>query len=230
MLRHSFQSLILLSVILFSGCKAVEIITPKGTYQDPIDQFQVKFKGSYGGGFNAYIIYVNQNGDEIERIEITNSFSQPWEANRTSTAESMPFRELQTGERLRMEVDGFRNSPPSISAATNSSFRPASIEVENLPLPLRQFIVREGQTITVELIVPSAPPRPWTVTVIPENDRVALGNQAVAGQPYNVTIPANDRRFNFTLRGIQGGGNCRLMIESEGYQGISNIPVLVIPR
>ena len=110
-------------------------------------------------------------------------------------------------------------SEPAWTSSSLSPTCPAGSTCFVLPNrpPASVIPIQEGETHTVTVFVPSAPPRPLRVEVFTPNSNVVSLNNQSAGMPIILEIPTNDRRTTFTIRGIQQG-NFLLKAKAVGYQ------------
>ncbi len=193
---------------LVAGCQhSVKITEPlPGTYKNKVVTLSVKFHPDFQPGtFQA-----NLSGQTI-----TNLFQPPPAPNGTSTArivyppDYMDFH--FNSNKQKLVVDGEFSTPtfklfgiPTRFTRDTSEFIPPYVRVFRGTTSLdANLTLKEGETIVATAFVVEAPKDRLVVTIT-GHSFVSLNNQA-AGKNIEVVIEPNNRRAEFTVRGIQTG-------------------------
>ena len=188
------------------GCtKSVTIVQPlDGTYTSPVTPLTVKFHPEFKPGtFQANLSGTN----------ITSLFHPTPAAGGTSTAEIVyppSFMDADySGNVQRLVVDGDFTTPTgglgNRVTPDSSNFTPPSFRIFRGRTSFDPVLtLKERETITATAFVDQAPKEGLRVTIT-GNSLVSLNDQP-AGQDIQVVIMPNDRRADFTVRGIQAGG------------------------
>lgn len=193
---------LLVFVLGVAGCThSVTIVTPKdGSYADPVTPITVEFHGDFKPGtFHA----------TLSGTDITPLFQPPPAPGGQSSALLAPPRFMDAehdNNTQHLIVDADFTTPTgglgNRVTRDSSKFRPPMIQVfrgrtgfdPNLTL-------NERETITANVYVEKAPKERLLITVT--GDPTISLNDQPAGQSIQVVIMPNDRRGDFTIRGIQ---------------------------
>jgi len=207
--------------LLAVGCQhAVRIQVPTdGSYKSPVTALTVKFHPEFKPGtFNAYL-----SGQMI-----TDLFQPAPAPNGVSTAtiiyppNYMDFQ-YNNNKQLLM-VHGEFTTPvfylfgiPTRFTRDSSEFSPPYVRVFRGRTSFdSDLTLKERETIAATAFVVEAPKERLVVTIT-GHPLVSLNDQP-AGQNIQVVIERNDRRADFTVRGIQTGGEIfRIRAIATGY-------------
>jgi|SRR5215467_5895084 len=198
-----------LVVLIVSGCTTVLKITEPADewFQDCLPRFAVNFGPTFTGNFRA----------DIDGLDWTAPFTPAPAPGGTSTAPVPPLgggtpitspgpfpgTTVNSGyfrHKLSVSADGTL-APGDLFLINSGSHTFVPPPLSGSPNPLN---LREEVPVQAFVLLPVAPLSPLTVAVSPSSRGVSLDNQP-AGQPIQVTIPTNDRRASFTVRGISRG-------------------------
>ncbi len=205
--------LISCTLLLVVGCeKAVTIEHPgKGILDEPVPTFRVRFHNDFQpGSFQAFL-----NG-----VTITSRFQPAPAPGGVSTASSDhmdagykntqvlhvqgQFKTPQSGIPTKLTEDEVEFSPPVIFVFRGNSTN-------------HDLSLKERETIAATVLVVKAPKEALTVTVTTEENPAVSLNDQPAGTPITLTIPTNDRRADFTVRGIQTGKTFIVRALAHGF-------------
>lgn len=191
--------------LLATGCtRSVVIVQPlDGDYENPVTTFTVRFHPEFQPGtFDA----------SLSGQTITNLFQPTPAPNGVSTASIVfppNFMDFQfNGNRQRLVVFGEFTTPTNGLGnrlkQDSSNFTPPPTRVYRGRTSFdHDLTLKERETITATAFVDKAPKEPLTLTIT-GNSLVSL-NDRPAGENIQVVIQRNDRRADFTIRGIQAG-------------------------
>ncbi len=213
---------LVLALVAFSaGCQqSVKVLYPQdGTYTDPVGTFRVKFHDEFQPGtFDAY----------LSGTTITHLFQPTPAPGQESSARIIwppNYMDMHyNNNKQRLEVRGEFDKPvflffgiPTRFKTDSANFTPPYVRVYRGTTSFdTDLTLREGETITATAFVVKAPKERLVVTIT-GNSLVSLNNQP-AGQNIEVVIMPNDRRAQFTVRGIQTGGEIfRVRAIANGY-------------
>ena len=207
-IRNVF-AVVLAGIVTTACARSVEIEhPPERTLSGPVSEFRVKFHSRFEPGtFSA----------DINGIDYTSQFIPTPAPGITSTAPAPGF---PVGTSVLRVSGDFSPSRAFDMHGDTAEFTPPALIVCRPPPCGRTtgIGVPVLTTVSVGVTIPSAPPSPLQVRITPSNNFVSLNNQP-AGASIVVTIPSNDRRTSFSVRGIQQG-IIYLLAESLGYQAV----------
>lgn len=211
--RLALASVLLCALLTAIGCeKSVTINHPKsGSYAKPVTPLNVTFNKDYKPGtFKA----------TLEGADITHLFQPPAVASGTSTAVA-PYMDYKTSPHV-LHVEGdFATTKPSIDTRQRydeSQFTPPTVFIVRADSATNNNLsMAERQTVRASAVISSPFSESVTVTITPdENQAVSLNDQPV-GQSITVVIPTNDRRADFSVRGVRTGVTFVLRPRAAGY-------------
>lgn len=202
----------MLALGLATGCQhSVKIEYPgNGNSKDPIRDFRVKFHSDADPAtFSA----------KLNGVDITSRFQPAPAPGQVSFASS----DFMKGWQQTLEVHASFKTPssgiPTKSTNDMVQFTPPGVFVFlGNSTSVNNLSVKERDTIRATVMVVDPPTREGLVVTLTteENPAVSLNN-AAAGTPITVTIPINDRRADFTVRGIQAGQSFIVRPLAKGY-------------
>jgi hypothetical protein len=203
-----------LALLFGAGCQTVAKIEypGAGNQADPVTNFRVRFHKDYKPGtFKATL-----NGQDI-----TGNFNPPGAPGAVSTANS-DFMDARVNNNVQvLHAQGeFITNPggiPTRSTHDEVQFSPPVIFIFRGNTTDHNFDVHERETITATVTVLVPPKEGLTVTVTTDENSAVSLNNAPAGTPITVTIPTNDRRADFTVRGIETGKIFVIRALAHGY-------------
>jgi hypothetical protein len=204
------------AVVLLSlgvGCQqVVKIETPaNGDSTAPVTTFSVRFhKDFQPGSFEAQL-----NGQTI-----TSRF-QPTPAPGSVSTASSDFMEATANGNQILDAKGAFTTPssgiPTRSTNDQVVFSPPTIFVFRGNTTSSDVSLKERETIIATVLVVAPPKEGLTVTLTTDENSAVSLNDAPAGTPITVTIPNNDRRADFKIRGIQTGKSFVVRPLAHGY-------------
>jgi hypothetical protein len=204
----------MVALLIGAGCQTVAKIEypSAGASAEPVTNFRVRFHKDYKPGtFKATL-----NGQDI-----TGNFNPAGAPGAVATANS-DFMDARVNNNVQvLHAQGeFTSSPggiPTRSTHDEVQFSPPIIFVFRGNTTNHTLDVHERETITATVTVLAPPKEGLTVTVTTDENSAVSLNNAPAGTPITVTIPTNDRRADFTIRGIQTGKTFLVRALAHGY-------------
>lgn len=221
MRKRILGGLFLVTMFCAAGCAPpVKIVKPTGSETTPIEQFAVTFdKDFVPGSFSA----------DLSGTAITYLFSPTPAPGGTSFA-SITYPQFMDYDYINtVNGSGYPNEQLLRVSGKSSSNASCCDSVTFSPPYTRIFRgggtaitfdrtldVRERETITATVFVDVVPKEALTVRVT-GHPSVSLNDQP-AGQAIMLSIPNNDRRVDFRIRGIVVSGEVfRLHAIADGY-------------
>lgn len=188
----------ILAALLLSAAdcpRAAAIEAPAdGSAQAPIREFRVRFHRDFRAGtFSATL-----DGEDVTR------HFQP--APTPGGVSIWHDPALHPGRAMLVVKGGYTASGLDFRTLGDTAvFFPLTAGVVTAGTLQRGLTLREGQTAEADAILFEVPVTPTTVTITVAGDRAVSLNGQPVGMGVSLTVPTNDRRARFTVRGVRVG-------------------------
>lgn len=215
---RTMSSIALVGLFLF-GCSTVDIISPKAndliTTKNRVITIRLD-KDADPGTFNAMI----EPNSMYYREDITALFEpKPFRAGDTLRALMPPLKWLHPDGPFNHELSVEARWQGGGSKPFGATKKGIIYNAQRIAFSSNAIEMKEGQTLTAEVVLAEAPYEPLNITLTPsgQTPRIISLNSAGAGEPATVVVPNNDRRMSFSVKAINAG-EAFVVATASGYE------------